>query len=99
MQHPPRLGGSGLGPPRLAGRWGGLSGGGGRAAASLLPLWVAARGSLPWPPSCRGRTPPPACACGRGRRGAPGGGGMRGGPWTASPGAPSNLNPPSALPE
>ena len=27
------------------------------------------------------------------------GGGIRGGPWTALPGAPSDLNPPSALPE
>ena len=33
-------------------------GGGGRAAASLLPIWGAARGSLPWPPSCRRRTAP-----------------------------------------
>ena len=29
----------------------------------------------------------------------PGGGGMRGGPWTAPPVAPSDLNPPSGLPE
>ena len=42
---------------------------------------------------------PPACACGRGRGAAPGWRGMRGGPWTASPGAPADLNPPSALPE
>ena len=28
-----------------------------------------------------------------------GGGGVRGGPWTAPPGAPADLNPPSALPE
>ena len=55
--HPPCLVGWGPGPPRLAGRWGGW-GGGGRAAASLLPLWVAARGLPPWPPSCRRRTPP-----------------------------------------
>ena len=27
------------------------------------------------------------------------GGGLRGGPWTAPPGAPADLNPPSALPE
>ena len=43
--------------------------------------------------------PPPACACGRGRGAAPGWGGMRHGPWTAPPGAPPDLNPPSALPE
>ena len=36
----------------------GVGGAGGRAAASLLPLWSAARGSLPWFPSCRRRTPP-----------------------------------------
>ena len=53
---PPCLGGWGPGPPRLAGRWG--KWGGGRAAAPLLPLRVAARGSLPWPPSCRWCTPP-----------------------------------------
>ena len=53
--HPPCLGGWGPWPPRLAGRWGGT--GGGRAAASLLPLWVAARGTPSWPPLCRRRTP------------------------------------------
>ena len=37
-------------------RWGGW-GGGGRAAASLLPFWVAACGTQSWPPSCRRRTP------------------------------------------
>ena len=54
---PSASGGWGPARPRLAGRWRGL-GGGGRAAASLLPLWGAARGSLPWPPSCRPCTPP-----------------------------------------
>ena len=53
---PPALGGWGPGPPRLAGRSGGWRGGG-RAAASLLLLWVAARGTPSWPPSCRWRTP------------------------------------------
>ena len=43
--------------------------------------------------------PLPACACGRGRGAAPGRGGGRGGPWTAPPGAPADLNPPFALPE
>ena len=46
------------GTPAACGPAGGGGGGGVRAAASLLPLWVAARGSLPWPPSCRRRTPP-----------------------------------------
>ena len=41
----------------------------------------------------------PVCACGRGRSAAPGWGGVRGGPWTAPPGALADLNPPSALPE
>ena len=54
--HPPCLGLWGPGPPGLAGRRG-WWGGGGRAAASVLPLWVAARGSRSWPPSCRWRTP------------------------------------------
>ena len=55
--HPCCLGGWEPGPPRLAGRRGGVWGGG-RAAASLLPLLVAARSTPSWPPSCRGRTPP-----------------------------------------
>ena len=76
-----------------------VEGGGGRAAASLLPLWGAARVSLPWPPSCRRRTHPRRARSVR-VAGPPRGGGMRGGPWTAPPGAPSDpLNPPSALPE
>ena len=92
--HPPCLGGPGAGAPAACGPVGG-----GRAAAYLLPLWVAARGSLPWPPYCRRRTPPLACAFGRGRGAGLAWGGMRGGPWTASPGASSDLNPPTALPE
>ena len=95
---PPASGGGGQGPHGL--RAGGGGGGGGRAAASLLPFWVGACGTQSWPPSCRRRTlfrraravgvaVPPR-----------GGGGVRGGPWTAPPGgAPADLNPPSALPE
>ena len=52
---PPASGGEGRGPRGL--RAGGRGGGGGRAAASLLPLWVAARGTPSWPFSCRQRTP------------------------------------------
>ena len=90
--------GVGAGPPRLAGRWGGWGGGMSRRGFPAPPL-----GGGPWFP-----TPapllslahsPPACACGRGRGAAPGVGGIRGGPWTAPPGAPADLNPPSALPE
>ena len=94
--HPPCVRGSGPGPPRLAGRWGG--GGGGRAAASLLPFWVAACGTQSWPPSCRQRTPF-GVRVRLGSQCRPGVGGVRGGPWTAPPGAPADLNPPSALPE
>ena len=90
---PPASGGGGRGPRGL---W--ADGGGGCAAASLLPLWVAARGSLPWPPSCRRRTPPRRARSVVVTR-LPRGGGMRGGPWTAPQGVPSDLNPPSALPE
>ena len=93
--HPPRLGGWGPGPPRLAGRWGGWGGGsrrglpapllGGGLRYSVLAPLVSSAHSLP------------ACACGRGRGATPGWGGVRGGPWTAPPGAPPDLNPPSAL--
>ena len=94
----PRGAGAGAGAPTACGSVGG-PGGGGRAAASLLPLWGAARGSVHWPPSCRRRNPPR-----RGRsvgvaRPPRGVGGMRGGPWTAPPEAPSDLNSPSVLPE
>ena len=74
---PPASGAGGRRPRGLRAGWGG--GGGGRAAASLLPLWGAARGSLPWPPSCRRRTPPRR-ARSVGVAGPPRGGGMRGGP-------------------
>ena len=48
--------GVGAGAPAACGPVGG-SGGGGRATASLLPLWVAARGIPSWHPSGRLRTP------------------------------------------
>ena len=93
---PPLSRGVGARAPRLAGRWGGW-GGGGRAAASLPPFWVAACGTPSWPPSLRWRTPLRR-ACAVGIAVPPrGGGGVRGGPWTAPPGAPADLNPSSAL--
>ena len=52
---PPASGGGGRGPRGLR-AGGGVGGGGGRVAASLLPFWVAARGTQPWPPSCRRHT-------------------------------------------
>ena len=96
--HPPCLGGWGPGPPRLAGWWGGR-GGGCRAAASLFLFRAAACGTPFRPSPCHRRAPfrraravraevPPRC-----------GGGVRGGPWTAPPGAPADLNPPSVTSE
>ena len=96
--NPPCPGGSGPGPPRLAGRRGGW-GGGGRAAASLPPLLGGGLRYSILAPLASSAHSPPACACGRGRGAAPGWGGVRGGPWTAPPGAPADLYPPSALPE
>ena len=93
---PPASGGGGRGPRGL--RAGGGGRGGGRAAASLLPLWVAARGTPSWPPSCSRRRRRRRALAVRGRGAAPGWVGMRGSPWTAPPGAPADLNPPSALP-
>ena len=88
-------GGGGRGPRGL--RAGGGAGGGvsrrglpapllgGGLRYSILAPFVSPARSLP------------ACACGRGRSAAPGWGGVRGGPWTAPPGALADLNPPSAL--
>ena len=96
--HPPCLGGWGPGPPRLAGWVGGRGGGGvaprppcsrsGRRPAVLLsgPLRVA--GALP-----SGARVQSGLKC-RLRVG-----GVRGGPWTAPPGAPADLNPPSITSE
>ena len=93
---PPASGGGRRGPRGLRGRWGGWGGGsrrglpapllGGGLRYSILAPLVSSAHSLP------------ACACRWGRGAAPGWGGMRNGPWTAPPGAPADLNPPSALP-
>ena len=91
--HPPCLGGWGLGPPRLAGRWGGGGGGGSLRGLPDPLLGGGLRYSIP-APLVSSAHPLPACACGRGRGAAPGRGGVRGGPWTAPPGAPADLNPP-----
>ena len=94
---PPASGGGGRGPRGLQ-AGGGVGGGGSRRGLPAPPL-----GGGPRYPIVVSLVPsthsPPACACGRGRGAAPGWGGMRGGPWTAPPGAPADLNPPSALPE
>ena len=95
--HPPCLGGWQPGPPRLAGRWGGRGGEVAPRPPSCPSGWRPAV-SYPGPPLVFGALPPGVRAW-SGSRGRPGGGGMRSGPWTAPPGALSDLNPPSALPE
>ena len=97
--------GVGAGAPAACGPLGGVVCGGGRAAAPLLSLWGAARGSLACPPT-RCRRIPPRHARSVGVAGpprAPGavclGGGRGSSPRTAPPGAPSDPSPPSALPE
>ena len=85
--HPPCLGACGPAGGVGGGSRRGLPApplGGGPRFPTLAPLLSSAH-------------PPPACACGRGRGAVPGWGGMRGGPWTAPPGAPADLNLPSAL--
>ena len=96
-----RRGTVGAGPGRATAACGpvGGVGGGGRAAASLLPLRVAAHSTPSWPPSCRRRTPLRRARAVGVAEPPRGGGGMRGGPRTAPPGAPADLNHPSALPE
>ena len=94
---PPASGGGGRGPRGLRAE-GGAGGGvsrrglpapllGGGLRYSILAPFVSPARSLP------------ACACGQGPSAAPGWGGVRGGLWTAPPGALADLNPPSALPE
>ena len=90
--------GVGAGAPAACGP---VGGGGGGVSLRGLPdplLGGGLRYSIP-APLVSSAHPLPACACGRGRGAAPGRGGVRGGPWTAPPGAPADLNPPSALPE
>ena len=90
--------GVGAGAPAACGPVGGRGGGwsrrglpapllGGGLRYSILAPLVSSAHSLP------------ACACVRGRSASPGWGGVRGGLWTTPPGAPADLNPPSALPE
>ena len=96
--NPPCLGGWGPGPRRLAGRG---EGGGGGVSRRGLPAPVLGGGlrySILAPFVSPARSLP-ACVCGQGRSAAPGSGGVRGGLWTAPPGALADQNPPSALPE
>ena len=95
---PPASGGRGPARPRLAGRQGGWGDGRIAPRPPCSPSGGPPAVSYPGPPLVIG-TFPPGVRVRSGSRGRPGGGGMRGGPWTAPPGAPSDLNPPSALPE
>ena len=90
--------GVGAGAPAACGPVKGVGGGGLRRGLPAPPLGGGPRYPIPATlmPSAHS---PPACACGRGPGAAPGWGRMRGGPWTASLGAPADLNPPSALPD
>ena len=94
---PPAPGGGGRGPRGLRAS-GGAGGGVSRRGLPAPLLGGGLRFSILAPLVASGRSLP-ACACGRGRCAAPGWGGMRGGPWTAPPGALADLSPPSALPE
>ena len=94
---PPASGGGGRGPRGLR-AGGGMGGGGSRRGLPAPLLGGGLRYSI-LAPLVSSAHSLPACACGRGCSAAPGWGGPRGGPWTALPGAPADLNPPSALPE
>ena len=93
--HPPCLGGWGPGPPRFTGRWG--FGGGSHRGLPAPLLGGGLRYSIVAPLLSSAHSLP-ACACGRGRSAAPRLGGVRGGPRTAPPGAPADLNPPLCPP-
>ena len=92
---PPASGGGGRGILRLAGRWGG-------GVAPRPPCSPSG-----WRPAVHNPGPPRVVGATPLRRARAVGvavpfrawGGVRGGPWTAPPGAPADLNPPSALPD
>ena len=90
---PPASGGGGRGPRgwRLAG---GRGGGGCRAAASLLSFRAAACGTPFWLSPCRWRAPFRRARAVGAEVPPRAGGAVRGGPWTAPPGAPADLKPP-----
>ena len=79
--------GVGAGAPAACGPLGGL-GGGGCAAASLVPLWGGGPRFPTLAPLLSSAHSPPACSFGRGRRAAPGGGGNEERPVDRSPGGP-----------
>ena len=91
---PPASGDGGRGPRGLR------AGGGGRIAPRppCSPSGWRPVVPHPGPPLVVGALPP-GVGVRSGSRGCPGVGGVRGGLSTAPPGAPADLNPPSALPE
>ena len=91
---PPALGGSRPAPLRLASRWGGEV----APRPPCSPSWGQFAVPYPVPPLVLGALPP-RLRVRSGSRGRPGGGGDEGRPVDRSTGAPSDLNPPSALPE
>ena len=90
--------GVGAGTPAACGPVGGRGGGVSRRGLSAPLLGGGLRYPILAPLVSSARSLP-ACACARGRSAAPGWGGVRGGPWTAPPGALADLNPPPDLPE
>ena len=90
---PPASGGGGRGPRGWRAS-GGRGGGGCRAAASLLSFRAAACGTPFWLSPCRRRAPFRRAHAVGAEVPPRGGGGVRGGPWTAPPGAPADLKPP-----
>ena len=81
---PPAWGARRPAPPRLAGRWGGWGGGGSRRGLAASPLGGGPRFPT-LAPLLSSAHSPPACAFGRGRGAAPGGGGDEGRPVDRSP--------------
>ena len=98
-----RAGGGGTIPPASGGggrRPRGLRASGGGGVAPRPPCSPSGgRPAVPYPgpPLVIGAVPP-GVRVRSGLRGRPWGGGMRGGPWTAPPGAPSDLKPPLCPP-
>ena len=95
---PPASGGGGRGPRGLRAGGGGGGWGGVAPRPPCSPSGWRPAVLNPGPPRVVGALPS-GVRVRSGSRCRPGVGGLRGGPWTAPPGAPADLNPPSALPE
>ena len=90
--------GPGAGAPAACGNGGGV-GGGVAPRPPCSPSGGRPAVPYPRPPLVVGALPLGVCVSSGSRARPGGGGGMRNSPWTASPGAPTDLNPPSALTE